>query len=108
MLDTSQSPAVPVPLKLGDVNQDGFPDLLAIVTTGSGASRPRTPYLVMSVPCAKGVAGCGADGAGRRGWQVVRKDVDPLLAVQDARSVAFLDMDEDVSGRVRGATAVWS
>lgn len=96
-MDTTQSPPVPVPIKLGDVNQDGFPDMLTIVTTGAGSNRPRTPYLVLSVPCAKGVAGCSSDGLGRRGWQVVKKDVDPLLSVQDARSVAFLDMDEDVS-----------
>ena len=35
--------------------------------------------------------------AGRRGWQVVKKDVDDLKAVKDARSVSFVDMDEDVS-----------
>ena len=96
VLDTSVSPALPLPIKLGDANHDGFPDMLTIVTTGAGSNRPRAPYLVLSVPCAKGVAGCSSDGSGRRGWQVVKKDVDPLLSVQDARSVAFLDMDEDV------------
>ncbi len=97
-MDTSQSPSVPVPIKLGDVNQDGFPDLMAIVATGSGSRMTRTPHLVLSVPCAKGVPGCNGDGNGRRGWEVVRKDVGPLVGVQDARSLAFLDMDEDVSG----------
>lgn len=100
VLDTTQSPSVPVSIKLGDVNQDGFPDILAVVATGSGSHRLRTPQLILSVPCAKGIAGCNADGSGRRGWQVVKKDADPMLSVQDARSVAFLDMDEDV-GRSR-------
>ena len=95
-MDTTQSPPVPVPIKLGDINQDGFPDLLAIIASGSGSYKSRTPYLMLSVPCAKGVAGCSGTGSGRRGWQVVKKDADPLLAVTDARSVAFLDMDEDV------------
>ncbi|KAI0713583.1 integrin alpha N-terminal domain-containing protein [Earliella scabrosa] len=95
VMDTTQSPPVPIPLKLGDVNQDGFPDLLAIVVKGTGAQRTRTPYLILSVPCAKGIAGCDNHGNGKRGWQVVKKDADPLYAVEDARSVAFLDMDED-------------
>lgn len=88
---------MPVPLKVGDANQDGFPDILAIVASGTGSRRPRTPYLALSVPCEKGIAGCSSDGHGRRGWKVVRKGTDPLKNVQDARSVAFLDMDEDVS-----------
>ncbi|KAI0373228.1 hypothetical protein BV20DRAFT_938200 [Pilatotrama ljubarskyi] len=95
VMDTSQSPPVPIPIRLGDVNQDGFPDLLAIVVTGSGPHRTRTPNLVLSVPCGKGVPGCKGDGSGKRGWQIVKKDVDPLVNVQDARSAAFLDMDED-------------
>ncbi|TBU24831.1 integrin alpha N-terminal domain-containing protein [Dichomitus squalens] len=95
VMDMTQDPPIPVPIKLGDVNQDGFPDLVVILATGSGSHRPRTPNMVMSVPCAKGVAGCSGNGAGRRGWQPLKKDVDPLLNVQDARSVALLDMDED-------------
>ena len=96
-MDTTQDPPVPVPIKFGDINQDGFPDLLAIIVTGSGSHQQRTPNLVMSVPCGKGVAGCAGNGSGRRGWQTVKKDADPLLKIQDARSAAFLDMDEDVS-----------
>ena len=64
---------------------------------GSGSHRQRMPNLVMSAPCDKGVAGCAGNGSGRRGWQAVKKDADPLLKIQDARSAAFLDMDEDVS-----------
>ncbi|KAH9918403.1 integrin alpha N-terminal domain-containing protein [Epithele typhae] len=97
VVDSSQSPAIPIPIKLGDVNQDGFPDLLMIVATGSSSKRQRTPYLIESIPCGKGVPGCGSNGSGRRGWQVVRKDADALISVQDARSAAFLDMDEDGS-----------
>ncbi|KAI0927900.1 hypothetical protein AcV7_009379 [Taiwanofungus camphoratus] len=97
VLDTTYNPALPVPLKVGDANQDGFPDILAIVASGTGSRRPRTPYLALSVPCEKGIAGCSSDGHGRRGWKVVRKGTDPLKNVQDARSVAFLDMDEDGS-----------
>lgn len=96
VLDTSQSPAVPVPLKLGDANQDGFPDILAIVTTGTGSSAARIPQLALSEPCGAGVAGCGRTGKGRRGYSLVKKGIDPLKGIRDARSVAFFDMDEDV------------
>jgi integrin alpha FG-GAP repeat containing protein 1 len=51
---------------------------------------------VFSVPCSRGVAGCNADGSGRRGWKVVTHGAQSLEGVTDARGVAFLDMDEDV------------
>lgn len=84
---------MPVSIKLGDANLDGFPDFLII--TGSG--KDHIPSLVYSVPCAIGVVGCANDGAGNRGWKVATKGVETLQAVKDARSLSFLDMDEDVS-----------
>ena len=93
MLDTTFSPPLPVSIKLGDANLDGFPDFLII--TGSG--KDRIPSLVYSVPCAVGVVGCGKDGLGDRGWKVATRGVESLQAVKDARSLSFLDMDEDVS-----------
>ncbi|KAK7449726.1 hypothetical protein VKT23_013201 [Stygiomarasmius scandens] len=90
--DTTFSPAIPLSLKLGDANLDGFPDLFFIVSTSAGT----TPKLVYSVPCGRGVPGCAADGGGKRGWQVVgSKGTESLEAVKDARGVAFIDMDED-------------
>jgi integrin alpha FG-GAP repeat containing protein 1 len=92
VLDTTFSPPIPLPLKLGDVNLDGFPDMIAI--TGSG--NDRTPGLVFSVPCAKDVAGCSASGTGRRGWLVAKKGAESLNTIKDARGLSFLDLDEDV------------
>jgi integrin alpha FG-GAP repeat containing protein 1 len=97
VLDTSVSPPVPLPIKLGDANHDGFPDLLAIVTSGTSSNSDRTPTVAFSEPCAKGVPGCSANGTGRRGWSVLKKGAEVLSGIKDARSVAFLDMDEDVS-----------
>ena len=93
MLDTTFNPPLPVSIKLGDANIDGFPDILII--TGSG--KDRIPSLVYSVPCAAGVVGCGKDGLQKRGWKVATQGVESLQAVKDARSLSFLDMDEDVS-----------
>ena len=92
VLDTTYSPALPIPLKLGDANLDGFPDFLAITVSGSD----NVPNLVYSVPCAPGVVGCAKDGSGSRGWRLAQKGVESLQAVKDARSLSFVDMDEDV------------
>ncbi|KAF5386695.1 hypothetical protein D9615_001974 [Tricholomella constricta] len=90
-LDTTYTPPIPLAIKLGDANLDGFPDLLLITASG----KDRSPSLVYSVPCAAGVVGCSKNGAGRRGWDVAKKGADPLKSVKDARAVSFLDLDED-------------
>ncbi|KAI0810948.1 hypothetical protein BC629DRAFT_1589690 [Irpex lacteus] len=100
VLDTTQSPSVPIPIKLGDVNQDGFPDILAIVASGTTGRSDRTPRLAYSVEChggkhGKSVPGCA--GNGRRGWSVLQKGAEVMSEVRDAVGVAFLDMDEDGS-----------
>lgn len=96
VLDTTHTPALPLPIKLGDANLDGYTDLLFVVDS-LDVQHERTPKLVMSVPCAKGVVGCSPSGAGRRGFALVTKGADFLNSVTDARGVAFLDIDEDVS-----------
>jgi integrin alpha FG-GAP repeat containing protein 1 len=94
--DTTFSPYIPLSLKLGDVNLDGFPDLLVIVAP-PGSPHDRVPKLIYSVPCAKGVVGCANDNIGKRGFSVATKGTDALDQVKDARGVSFLDLDEDVS-----------
>lgn len=103
VLDTQTSPPVPLPIRLGDSNLDGFPDLLFITASaphggflGIGDKSDRTPRLAFSVPCAKGVPGCNQKGR-KRGYKVVKKDAEVLNAVVDASGVAFFDIDEDVS-----------
>ena len=104
--DTRSSPAVPLPIRLGDANLDGFPDLLFITASsphggflGIGDVSDRTPRLALSTPCAKGVAGCDESGHGRVGWKVVKKDADTMNRIVDASNAAFLDIDEDVRTR---------
>ena len=86
VLDTSFSPAQPILPRPGDANLDGFPDLLLIV---DGHVR-----LLLSVPCGRSVPGCSVAGA-RRGWREMRKGVDVLSGIMDARVAVFVDLDED-------------
>lgn len=90
--DTSFTPPIPIQLRLGDADLDGFPDMLAIPVHG----RDRTPRLVYSAPCRSGLPGCANISTGRRGWKMATKGVEFLDNIKDARSLAFLDMDEDV------------
>ena len=86
VLDTSFSPAQPILPRPGDANLDGFPDLLLII---DGHVR-----LLLSVPCKRSVPGCSVAGA-RRGWREMRKGVDALSSITDARVAMFVDLDED-------------
>jgi integrin alpha FG-GAP repeat containing protein 1 len=105
MFDTTHSPPVPLPLKLGDADLDGYPDLLFIVVT---PDNERVPKLAWSVECSVGEPGCppiqpNADvnktpsGVGGRGYVVASSggDASVLAKFKDARSVSFLDLDED-------------
>lgn len=81
-----------MPIRLGDTDLDGFPDLLFVAATSEG----HTPKLLVSEPCTRGLAGCDANGRGRRGFRLVRKGTESLEAIKDARGVTLLDLDEDV------------
>ncbi|KAF8119813.1 hypothetical protein EV363DRAFT_1591087 [Boletus edulis] len=74
VLDTTFLPPLPLPVRLGDTNLDGFPDLLVIAAT---AAR-HTPKLLISEPCRKGLAGCDTNGYGRRGFRLLQKGADLL------------------------------
>lgn len=90
--DTSFTPPIPIPLKLGDADLDGFPDMLAITVQGVN----RIPRLMYSVPCVSDLGGCSKNGTGKRGWKMATKGVEALESINDSRSLTFLDMDEDV------------
>jgi integrin alpha FG-GAP repeat containing protein 1 len=127
MYDTTHTPPLPLPIKIGDGDLDGFPDLLFIVVTKDDK---RVPKLAWSVRCGTGEPGCPAiqsqssikrfkegtkrlfmsnlirrddDAAvvdkkiGGRGFVVASSggDASVLATFNDARSVSFLDIDED-------------
>lgn len=92
VFDTTFSPHLPLPVRLGDTNLDGFPGLLLIAAT----SNRHTPKLLVSESCRRGLAGCDVNGQGRRGFKLLQKGTETLDAIYDARGVTFIDMDEDV------------
>ena len=86
----------PVPVRVGDYNLDGYPDL-AVLTVPRGAAPGETRlHLLESRPCggASGAApGCAPSGPEHRTFARVRRSVLDREAY--VRSVAFIDLDED-------------
>lgn len=84
----------PVPIRVGDFNLDGYPDL-AVLTVPRGAAPGETRlHLLESRPCAsRQAAGCAPGGPEHRTFARVRGSVLDREAY--VRSVAFIDLDED-------------
>ncbi|KAG8970871.1 hypothetical protein FRC03_000089 [Tulasnella sp. 419] len=98
LYDTTHSPPLPNPLRIGDIDLDGFPDILAVVAhnphggiLGMNQVYDTTPFLFHSNPCG-GQQGCSPN---KRAFELVSKHVEPLQDIKDARGAAFLDIDED-------------
>ncbi|KAJ9119554.1 hypothetical protein QFC22_003263 [Naganishia vaughanmartiniae] len=102
-----------IPLRIGDFNNDGYPDILATVVNSTAAPAvagifggPRSTgvqiSLLQNVPCGKkdqvegGACGGGKLAARRRKLSVVSGAVtDALANIWDARGATWLDIDED-------------
>ncbi|KAH7099716.1 hypothetical protein BKA62DRAFT_709222 [Auriculariales sp. MPI-PUGE-AT-0066] len=80
MQDDTFKPYLPVALRIGDLNLDGFPDIIAIAVEKDGS---RVPKVLLS--------------NGGRKFQLVKDDVEALEAIKDARGVTVVDLDEDGS-----------
>jgi integrin alpha FG-GAP repeat containing protein 1 len=107
LLHVPGDPSIPFPLRPGDYNVDGFPDLLMTIHNSTAApgggvlahSRKagHQVRVLENVPCGKGVAGCEGRDDGRgfsvgsgKGWEV-------LDDIWDASGASWLDVDDDVS-----------
>ncbi|WVQ99391.1 hypothetical protein IAU59_006524 [Kwoniella sp. CBS 9459] len=103
---------IPLPLRAGDFNVDGFPDLLLVVhnstavppSGGVFGSEPRPGNQVkvlVNTPCGgKGVVGCEKDGRskGQRGFKVGKgKGWEAVDAISDAEGASWMDIDDDGS-----------
>ncbi|TYJ56963.1 hypothetical protein B9479_002242 [Cryptococcus floricola] len=92
LLHAPGKPSLPSPLRPGDYNVDGFPDLLFVMSTDKGTQ----VQILESIACGKNVAGCGKGIA--RGWRLGSgKDWEDLEEIEDAIGASWLDLDEDAS-----------
>ncbi len=109
LLHPPSTPSIPLPLRPGDFDIDGFPDLLLTVTNSSistssggifGSSRGQGTQvrILENVPCKKGIAGCDARGRGRRGLRVGSgKGWQVLNEIRDVEGASWIDIDDDAS-----------
>eukprot|EP00842_Homolaphlyctis_polyrhiza_P005034 jgi/Hompol1/5531/HPOL_004510-RA len=86
---------LPIPLRIGDYNNDGYPDLL-IVTQTRGDPRKTSLRLLKSVACDKSCK-AGAADLGRRTLSSVTGATTALAVAQPkiVISAFFMDLDED-------------
>ncbi|KAH8923939.1 hypothetical protein BT69DRAFT_119975 [Atractiella rhizophila] len=93
---------LPIHIKLGDFNLDGFPDLLILTArTEDGARNGLGSVTILeNRECGHGVE-CGRTGEGKkgkRGWAPVKgTEVKPLEEREDVRGMGWVDLDEDGS-----------
>jgi integrin alpha FG-GAP repeat containing protein 1 len=103
LLHVPGDPNIPIPLRPGDFNVDGFPDLLLTIhnsTAALGVITRKAGHQVRvleNVPCGNGIAGCqgqkdgrGFKAGGGSGWEV-------LDDIWDVSGASWLDVDDDVS-----------
>ncbi|RKO90225.1 hypothetical protein BDK51DRAFT_21778 [Blyttiomyces helicus] len=84
---------LPIPLRIGDYNNDGYPDLLVVTTLSDGSSKVR---ILESYPCASSVCSAQAVSGKRRAFQAQRSGVTALDAVDGQKlGAAFMDLNED-------------
>ncbi|WVR07022.1 hypothetical protein IAU60_004061 [Kwoniella sp. DSM 27419] len=101
---------IPLPLRPGDFNVDGFPDLLLVVHNstavpangmfGGDRQAGNQVKVLVNTPCGKGVAGCdvGKGHKGRRGFVLGHgKGWDALGDIWDVEGASWLDIDDDGS-----------
>ncbi|KAL7415849.1 hypothetical protein BDY24DRAFT_380292 [Mrakia frigida] len=96
LFDVSHEPSIPIPLRAGDYNLDGYPDLMIILATARGGTTVR---LLQSEPCSSSsTKECGkAAEKGRRRFREVQKGAEALKKMEDVRGASFMDVDEDGS-----------
>lgn len=89
LFDTTFKPSLPLPLRLGDINMDGFPDVLLVVSTSSGTQAK----ILESVACGPQHKECQSG----RTFRVPPRGTAALDAITDVKLASFIDVDDDVS-----------
>ncbi|WWC89342.1 uncharacterized protein L201_004263 [Kwoniella dendrophila CBS 6074] len=109
LLHPPNSPNIPLPIRPGDYNVDGFPDLLLTVhqtvkrSTGGilgGSQDVDQVKVLVNIPCSKNVPGCDKNAKGKRGFKVGSgngKSWEALHSIHDAQGASWIDIDDDGS-----------
>ena len=85
---------LPITLRLGDYNQDGYPDMIVILSQkGSTIGKNNTAQIWNSAACTDDLCGSDATSAGRRTFQ--RNAGTPLENVANPFAAAFFDLGDD-------------
>lgn len=86
----------PVSIQTGDFDLDGFPDLLVMITQhGPDSGSSATPQLLRSTPCTLTTCTPAEVADSRRTFEAAVDHMKPLTSITDAKSVFFMDIDED-------------
>ena len=95
--DPSFRGALPNPLRIGDFNKDGHPDLL-VVSASHSSAQSGSVSLLQSIPCDKKTCSRAETEASRRTFsRMDGESASALDRISDARSALWLDIDEDGS-----------
>ncbi|ELU43764.1 T-cell immunomodulatory protein [Rhizoctonia solani AG-1 IA] len=129
LTDTSHNPPLPIPLRIGDANLDGYPDILAVAVDEAGVDR--VPVLLFSVPGKDGplISANALDSRGlefsphvqqlfgvgrnvsimssgthhRRFFKSAKHGAEALAEITDARGVGTLDILVQRNGAQTGS-----
>eukprot|EP01116_Phalansterium_solitarium_P000950 TRINITY_DN10777_c0_g1_i1.p1 TRINITY_DN10777_c0_g1~~TRINITY_DN10777_c0_g1_i1.p1 ORF type:complete len:720 (-),score=218.54 TRINITY_DN10777_c0_g1_i1:42-2201(-) len=90
------SAGMPLTIRVGDYNLDGFPDLLIpTVWQRPDGSQAYTIELWQNVQCSDSTCGSSAASSGARTFQQMTDGTDALSSMLDAYAGAFFDIDDD-------------
>ncbi|KAJ1975956.1 hypothetical protein H4R34_004150 [Dimargaris verticillata] len=92
LADTNFRGQHPLRLQLGDINYDGFADVMLTTKTSQGQYALR---LLQSVPCESGTCDASALATGRRTFAVIKDGVGALKPVPGLQIGTFFDLDDD-------------
>ncbi|EIW70623.1 hypothetical protein TREMEDRAFT_28893 [Tremella mesenterica DSM 1558] len=109
LLHPPHARSIPLPIRPGDFNVNGFPDLLITIANSTAAPPTGGPFgssrhaghqvkILENVPCGKGVAGCEKGSKRKRGLRVGSgKGWTALDGIWDASGASWMDLDDDGS-----------
>jgi len=93
--DPSFRGSLPNPIRIGDFNKDGYPDLL-IVSSSSSSARQGPVSLLQSIPCSRTSCSKAGNAAGKRTFaKISGGQANALNSIKDAKTATWIDIDED-------------